>query len=184
MTCIVASKIGKDGLIIGSDNIGSRIDGFVMTRNDKKIFEKDTLNGSHIVFTFSDSFRVIQILESFLELPSDEGIEPLTYIKEHVITNMIEVLSNNNYNTMETNFEGMILYKNNIYYVGDDFQVDVCDDYYAIGIGMQLALGSLYTSKALGTSSEVSVNLALEVAERHNGFVRRPWDIRRIDANK
>jgi hypothetical protein len=93
---------------------------------------------------------------------------------------MIEVLSNNNYNTMETNFEGMILYKNNIYYVGDDFQVDVCDDYYAIGIGMQLALGSLYTSKALGTSSEVSVNLALEVAEKHNGFVRRPWDIRQV----
>lgn len=181
MTCIVASKIGNDGLIIGSDNIGSRVDGFVMTRNDKKIFELKTENGNKLVFAFSESFRAIQILESFLSLPDDSSyINPLVYIKEVVVPHMIEVLSNNNYNTMETNFEGLVLYRNNIYYIGDDFQIDICDDYFAIGIGIQLALGSLYTSKAIGLSSEQSVNLALEVAEKHNGFVRRPWDIRKV----
>lgn len=184
MTCIVASKIGKDGLIIGADNIGSRADGFVMPRNDKKIFEKETTNGTPITFAFSESFRAIQILESFLESPDDSNLEPLNYIREHLIPTIMEVLANNNYNISETNMDGLIIYKGEIYYLGDDFQVDKCDDYYAIGIGNQLAIGSLYSSKALGATSEESVHLALEVAERHNGFVRRPWDIRRIDANK
>jgi hypothetical protein len=184
MTCIVASKIGKDGLIIGADNIGSRIDGFVMTRNDRKIFEKKTSNGTSLTFAFAESFRAIQILETFLVPPDDTNLEPLQYIKGALIPEIISTLENNNYNVLEANMDGLLIYKGEIYYIGDDFQVDICDDYYAIGIGNQLAIGSLYTSKKLGATSNESVNLALEVAEKHNGFVRRPWDIRRIDANK
>lgn len=190
MTCIVASKIGKDGLFIGSDSLGSNVNGFAMQRPNEKIIEtlicNNTENPDKMYLAFSGSFRLIQILRSCLVLPSNAHDSIIDYLIKDVIPTIIGTLSNYGFELVEGSFggEGIIIYKNRIFYIGDDFQVCECENYYAVGGGQELALGSLFSSMQANKSSEESVIQALEVAELHNIFVRRPWDIRKVeDAN-
>jgi hypothetical protein len=59
--------------------------------------------------------------------------------------------------------------------IGNDFQVALVNDYAAIGSGAAHALGALGVTEHM--SPEPRLELALEIATKHNAGVRPPYHI-------
>jgi ATP-dependent protease HslVU (ClpYQ) peptidase subunit len=181
MTCIVAVKHNKE-IYMGGDSLGSDTSFHKTVRNDPKVF----INGE-MLFGFTTSFRMGQILEYVMEAPErPEGISDMKYLVSHWIPTLIECFSDNGYrgdveatDHDETKLGGEFLlgYRGTLYQIESDFQVGIPKDQYAAaGCGQDLALGSVYTSKLCGvTDPEEIIKNALSAAEKFSAGVQRPF---------
>lgn len=176
MTCIVA--VEHNGVIyMGGDSAG--VGGLSLTvRDDKKVFK----NGE-MVFGFTSSFRMGQLLEFKLDLPYHKPkISDYKYMVTEFIDAVRSCLKDGGYarNTSGEESGGTFLvgYRGTVYRIDGDFQVGMpTDPYSAVGCGDDLALGSLYSTRARETDPMQRVMEALEAAERFSAGVRRPFNI-------
>lgn len=175
MTCIAAVADGRR-VWIGGDSAG--VAGWSLNlRADEKVFT----NGPFIM-GFTDSFRMGQLLRYALKAPDLPNSEQTDrYMVTSFVDAVRDCLKAGGVARKNTEAEEcgtfIVGVRGQIYTVQSDYQVaKPLDDYAAVGRGADIALGSLYSARAL--SPEQRIRTALEAAEAHCGAVRRPFVVR------
>jgi len=177
-TCIVGYNDKKNKILyIGGDSAGvAGTD--IRIRKDEKVFR----NGN-VIFGFTSSFRMGQLLRYKLEIPK-QNKEQSDY--EFLVTDFVDAvrkcLKNNGYIKIKDNEEiggtFIIGYKNNLYCIEDDFQVEqLYDNFMATGCGEDYALGCLYGIKDVDIFIKSKIIKALESASYFSGGVSAPFNI-------
>lgn len=183
MTCIVG--IEKAGQVwIGGDSAGlSGLDKKI--REDSKVFKlKDD-----VLFGFTTSFRMGQLLHFSLEIPRQTVKDDYRYLCTDFINAVRNCLEKGGFAQIKENREtgGTFLlgYKGKLYSVDSDFQVGrVIVGFDACGCGENYALGSLYTTKDLKFSPKENLLKALEAAAQFSAGVAPPFKIISSKKNK
>ena len=176
---IVIGAIDDDGnLVFGSDSAASANDDLTV-RSDSKVFAKDGYT-----IGFAGSYRFFQIVQYEMKLPTLSPIflsDPLEFMVRKFVPALRACLMKHGHMTIESSVDGsdisslLVGFHSYLFTVENDFHVAPHKEYAAIGSGAQVALGSLYSSKTLGTSTAYdAVETALYAAEYLCASVRGP----------
>jgi hypothetical protein len=181
VTCIVGLVDG-DKVYIGGDSLGTDENGGTLINIDKKVFcIGDFLIGR------CGSLRMGQIVRySFLppEYNSNEH-DSRDAIYAYMATLFVQEIKAC-FDKLEYKEEekGYILvgFQNRLFRISmNNLQVEEeSRGYSAIGIGSDIAKGSLYATREVGFTPDFKVKLALEASAEHNAFVRGPFVIESI----
>lgn len=175
MTCIVGIA-ENDRVYIGADSAG--VAGYqIRLRADRKIFRRDDF-----MFGFAGSFRMGQLLQYNLDLPSRaEGSD----VDEFMHTQFVDAVrltffqggfTQSAYGQEVANGMFLVGYQGQLFCVEPDYQIaETIDSFMAIGVGEEVALGSLYSTAE--EEPEQRIKMALEAAERYTAGVRQPFFI-------
>lgn len=181
MTCIVAIK--KNGVVyMGADSAGV-VGLSLLIRKDPKIYVVEDL-----IMGFTSSFRMGQLLGYQFKKPEHPaGILDHVYIATFFIEAVRKLFKDFGYSTIDNNSESgghfLIGYRGEIYQVESDFQVgQVYEDFYAIGCGGELAMGSLYSTKK--STPIKRLEMALMAAQAFSTGVRAPFIFRQTVKTK
>jgi 20S proteasome alpha/beta subunit len=172
MTCIVGVKY-KDMIYMGGDSAG--VSGHnVRLRADEKIFSSGPM-----LFGFTTSFRMGQLLRYSLKIPTQEKNQnDYEFMCTTFINSVRTSLKEGGYVEIKNNQESggtfIVGYNSKLYTVYDDFQVsETIDDFTSIGCGESYALGSLRMTSKLEPKKRIK--LALETASYFSGGVYPPF---------
>lgn len=171
MTCIVGVK-DNGRVLIGGDSAG--VNGWSLTvRADRKVFR----NGPYI-FGFAGSFRMGNLLRYALVPPEPSDWDVYRFMSTTFVDAVRKCLKDGGLAEVNNGVErgGVFLvgYKGELFRIDNDYQVGIADDgYSAIGCGDEIAVGSLFATKALPAHDRARI--ALEAAERHSAGVRGPF---------
>lgn len=180
MTCIVGISNGKS-VWMGGDSLGADSSFLRVVRSDKKVF----INGEYLI-GFTTSFRMGDILKWTFKPPkipkNEKNLEK--FMATSFIDNVINCFdkhgfAKNNSNRKEGG-EFLVGVRGVLFHIHGDYQVGIPSrGYSACGCGADLALGSLYTSAIVASSSdpESHLTLALEAAAMGSAGVSPPWII-------
>lgn len=164
---------------IGGDSAG--VSGYDITvRKDKKVFE----NGP-MLFGFSGSFRVGQLLQYALVIPErEEGVSVDKYMVTTFIDALRKVLKDAGALKKDSDEESprtlfLVGYEGRLFAVHNDLQVgEPMDGYDAVGCGERYVKGSLFsTGFGAGLAPAERVRRALDAAAYHSGGVTPPFTI-------
>ena len=180
MTCIVGFLDKEnDKVYIGADSLGGG--GTSKTiRKDPKVF----INDEYII-GFTSSFRMGQLLQ-FADLPKmlhEDKDDTFKFMVTKFIPSIRTLFKEGGYATISSNEEsgGTFLVGLNgcLFCIEGDFQVAVpMDGYDSCGCGVDLALGSLFTSQNSiieKRKPEYKIKLALQSACSSSAFVEGPF---------
>ena len=175
MTCIVGITDGHT-VYMGADSAG--VDGAyrLQVRIDKKIFT----NGEFLIGC-TTSFRMIQLLRYALKPPKPkEGQD----IEEFMVVDMIDAirktLKDGGFAKKEDEVERggnfLVGYRGHLFEIQGDYQVaETVAGYAATGCGIDLALGSMFSTNATRMKPEARIRQALEAAAHHSAGVSGPF---------
>jgi ATP-dependent protease HslVU (ClpYQ) peptidase subunit len=172
MTCIVALKTST-GIIVAGDSAASN-EYHSYPTGLSKVFRNDSM-----IIGYTSSFRMGQILEYKLNIPNHPAnMSDLGYLVTHFIDALRECLSDSGFASRveETERGGSFImtYRNEIYYIGADYQVNTPKNGIAsVGAGYEYALGSLHSTEGLKPIERVTK--ALNAASYYSPFVRLPF---------
>jgi ATP-dependent protease HslVU (ClpYQ) peptidase subunit len=145
MTCIVG--LVENGIVyLGADSAGSA-GNVLAVRRDEKVFR----NGE-FVMGFTDSFRMGQLLRYAFTPPKiPEGRDLMAYMVTDFVDAVRACFGDGGYrreeNSVETGGVFLVGVRGRLFEIESDFQVgERVRPYAAIGSGMDVALGSLFTS--------------------------------------
>lgn len=177
MTCIIGFV--KDGKVfIGGDSAGVAGLNYHI-REDKKVFKKKDM-----VFGFTSSFRMGQILRYCFDIPDhDPKRDDFDYLCTDFIDGLIKSFKDKGYARTENDevSGGVFLvgYKGNLYQIYSDFQVaKIQRPFDACGCGERYALGAMEVmTKDKSQDPEKIITEALIVAESYSAGVRGPYNI-------
>lgn len=170
--------IVENGIVwLGGDSAG--VGGLsLQTRSDPKVFR----NGESVI-GYTTSFRMGQILEHHLSLPVPfEGENGMGYMVKRFVPAVKSVLKEHGFGTTQNGRdEGgtfLIGYRGELYEIESDYQVArVRQSYHAVGCGMDLSLGSLFSTAKSKMKPRERIQLALEAAAEFSAGVRPPFTI-------
>ena len=178
MTCIVGI-INKDGTVtMGGDSAG--VAGYsIVDRTDKKVFVNRDM-----VFGFTSSFRMGQLLQFQLKIPDhDPRVEDYKYMCTAFIEAVRSCLKSYGYNKTNNDVESggtfLVGYKGTIYEIENDYQVGVrTGEFNSVGCGFELALGAMYTAASINEEidGEPLAELGLEAAAKYSAGVCPPFN--------
>lgn len=176
MTCIVALR--QDGKIyIGADSCGSNSYDYTV-REDKKVFKK-----GNMIFGFTSSFRMGQILQYKLIIPEHPlGMSDIEYMSSCFIDEVRKCLRDNGFAEKDKEVErgGVFLvgYKNNIYKIESDYQVGIRrGNYNTTGNGEDVSLGVMFATEKSTMNPEDRIRLALKASANFKVGVCSPFYI-------
>lgn len=184
MSCIVGLISGKD-VYLGGDSAGvSGLD--VTVRADEKVFRKGGM-----IFGFTTSFRMGQILRYCLEIPQQQGDQDdYTYLCSSFIDAVIKCLAEKGFaRTKDGEKIGgsfLLGYKSSLYRIDPDFQVGrSAQCYESIGCGAYYAKGALFTlthhfGKTAKRGAKENIEIALSAAAMHCAGVCKPFVVLRL----
>lgn len=176
MTCIVALvKEGKS--YIGADSAGTNNAFSLQHRKDEKVFKVDDF-----LIGFTSSFRMGQLLRFSFTPPEYKESENLfKYMCTDFINGVRQCFKDGGYtnieNSVESGGEFIVMFRSRIFIVQPDFQVaEIEENYASVGCGFDLALGSLFSTKAI-ERPEDRIDMALRASERFSAGVCSPFII-------
>jgi len=179
MTCIVGLE-DEGKVYIGGDSAGVDSGWNYMLREDKKVFR----NGK-MIFGFTSSFRMGQLLQYKLKIPRPKktDTDDFGYLCTTFMDALIKCFKDSGYahvnNSKVSGGTFLLGYKGKLYQVQSDYQVSrVLKPFDACGCGEPYALGAmevLYLDKKI--SPEEKILKALEVAETFSAGVRGPFNV-------
>lgn len=179
MTCIVALR-EQDVIYMGADSAGVS-SWSLAQRVDPKIYRV-----GQMLIGFTSSFRMGQLLGYSLSLPEHQPDMPVERYMATVFVDAVRACLKNggwaeNEKGQEKGGQFLAAYRGRIFEVWSDYQVaERSEPYAAAGCGVDLALGSLYTSAHLQSDPRARVTLALEAAEAFSAGVRGPFRIEEL----
>lgn len=184
MTCIVGWADDEGNICIGGDSAG--VAGLnLTTRADEKVFK----NGE-MLFGFTSSFRMGQLLRFSLSIPSrTEKQDDYDFMCTDFINAVRKCLKDGGYakvnNGVEEGGSFIVGYRGTLYSVDSDFQVGKpMDPFDAVGCGESFAKGASWTLLHSEMPIKTKVERALEAAHRFSAGVRPPYVILTLDAPK
>lgn len=180
MTCIVALR--HEGVIyMGCDSAG--VGGYSrQNRMDPKIYRV-----GEMLIGFTTSFRMGQLLGYSLTPPRHRADVPVeNYMATAFINAVRDCLKTGGWAEKDKEVERggtfLVAYKGRIFEVESDYQVgERAEPFSAVGCGVDLALGSLYTSmRDASMQPRPRVALALEAAAAFSAGVYPPFKIEEL----
>jgi ATP-dependent protease HslVU (ClpYQ) peptidase subunit len=194
MTVIVAIKYKKTGdVYIGSDSAISSGNNIEISKNPKicsKPFNMVDENGNkidtrHLIIGFSGIFSIFNFIRYSYKAPDYiQGTDFRTYLINsflYCLKTELELsgLVDMNGTQIKTNSNFLIVYNGDIFEIEDNLGLFEPDgDYVAIGVGKELALGSLYSTKRNKPSNRIKK--AIEATAYHSLYVNDKYDWYRI----
>ena len=176
MTCIVGVQ-EHGNVYLGGDSAGVS-DHNLRIRKDSKVFSVGS-----ILFGFTSSFRMGQLLRFSLKIPEQTTPDDYKYLCTSLIDAIRKCFKKGGYvgtekSGQELGGDFLIGYKGQLYHVCSDFQVGIPElSYDACGCGEPYALGSLYATEGLELGSPERIRRALEAAAKFSGAVAPPFHI-------
>ncbi len=181
MTCIVG-LVEKGVVWMGGDSAASG--GLsIETRADQKVF----VNGP-MVFGFTSSFRMGQLLEHALHVPEQlPSRTDMAYLVTDFVDAVRALYRERGFmgRDAERDAGGTFLlgYRGALYTVCDDFQVArTLYPYAAVGCGAELALGAMYVTASQKRDPAARIKGALAAAAEFSAAVRAPFHVVRFPA--
>lgn len=177
MTCIVGIET-KNSVIIGGDSASSGGYDITSTRL-KKVFTR-----SLFLIGYTGSFRMGQILQYQLYVKEQTKKQTnLEYLSTTFIDAVRNCLTKGGYKKIENEVEEggtfLVGYKNKLYLIDSDFQVNSSKDgFWACGCAASYALGNLYSTKEL--SPKQRIKQALKAATHFSSYVCKPYHIKEV----
>lgn len=174
MTCIVG-VVHEGDVFLGGDSAATDGRFGQMTRRDRKVFR----NGD-FVMGFTSSFRMGQLLAFEFSPPKPrEGTDTMAYMVTDFIDAARARMKSGGYASIREGVEHggtfLVGFKGRLFHVFDDFQVGESEHGFdACGSGEDVALGSLWSTRALGDPG-ARLTDALRAAETFNAAVRGPF---------
>lgn len=187
MTVILASKdLLNDSIYIGSDLLSSNeYNAYKKT----KIIKKEDKDGNLIVFAIAGYTWLLDYIKNCnFKTINYVNICPYDYIKK-ILFLIYDDLSENKlipiYNEEKDSCSNMIIiYKNKIYSIQNNFAIVEEDNYEAIGSGYPTATGAFLASKLAGLSIKKSIEAALKITIDNNNSCGLGYEIYKIKDNK
>jgi len=184
MTCIVG-LVHEDRVIIGGDSAGVTVGWGLNTRVDPKVGVV-----GEFVIGFTDSFRMGQVLLYRFQPPQiPDGAEMMSYMVGPFIDELRRTLKAAGYaerqNERESAGTFLVGVRGRLFRISCDYQVgESADGYDCVGCGMDLALGSMYSTGLLdrfipdrSIPARERVLEALAAAEHFSGGVQGPFKL-------
>lgn len=175
MTCIVA-LVDKGDIYMGGDSAGvAGLD--LQSRADEKIFR----NGP-MVFGFTTSFRMGQLLRYSLKIPKNNHKNDYSYMCTDFIDAVRDTLKKGGWASKKNETENggtfLVGYHSKIYCIQDDYQVAMgtCG-YNSVGCGDDYAKGVLFFLQTIIMPAKEQVRHALTAAAAMSAGVRAPFKI-------
>ncbi len=172
MTCIVGLET-DNGVIIGGDSAAANGWDIHASRLEK------VFKCGNFLIGYTSSFRMGQLLQYGLWVPKQEdGQSDLEYLAITFIDDARNCLKKGGFRTVENEQESggefLLGYKDKLYVISSDFQVNSSTDgYTAIGCGAGFALGNMWSSSHL--PPEKRILQALEAAGHFSNGVCAPY---------
>ena len=167
---VVACYQTKNQNWIASDGISSTEDYFLVESSPKVFYKNNYAVG------FAISFRAGDIIQELETLPKDiKCIEDMRDFRDHVMLAMIEEggceQRAESGDTMSHPLELIVISSYGMWCLNSDYHItEVTEGYYAIGMGEQVAVGSLYTSALYKEEDgEKAIYAAVASAIKHTG---------------
>lgn len=177
MTCIVGYK--ENGKVyIGGDSSSSSSSGNIKIRKQPKVIKK-----GGIIFGFSGSFKIAQLVEYSFNIPKQkEKISDIEYLCTAFSGGLVQCLIDNKYGLNDENemmcSAFLIGYNAKLYTVYADFQIaEHIYDYSSLGSGEEYALGALKAMEDMKYSPIQRIEKALESASCFCSTVEGPFNI-------
>jgi hypothetical protein len=182
MTCIVGLVDEKGTVYVGGD--AAAVSGlFTSPRKDPKVFIKDDF-----IYGYTSSFRMGDIIQYSFEAPKfNERVQTLNeYMRTDFVDELRSCFKNKGYASISDNSESagcfIVGTRGRLFVIEEDYQVgEPLEEYYSVGCGNELALGSLHTTNvafhAGNVDAETRLTLALAAASHFSGGVRPPFTI-------
>lgn len=177
MTCIVAVKENSK-VFIGGDSAAVAEDGAITIRKDTKVFK----NGDFLI-GFAGSYRFGQLMHYHFKPPkpvkdkADHHFMCVDFIRQ-----MQKILKEHEYALADG--DGLLVgYNEELYEINEDFQVGIStEEFGSIGVGRDLALGSMRALEITGSEMEAKkrIAIALTCAASFNTGVSGPWTILKL----
>lgn len=170
MSCVVG--IVKDKKVwLGAESCASTGDGERKYNKLQKIFK----NGPYLI-AFVGNVRPGQVIMPNWKPPKDVKDFPDSLIEIFTEKGCIGVDSEDQTVMQSTNF--LIAFKNRLYEILIDFQMNEIDTYTAIGSGSDFATGSLHTTSSMNFTPEKRIKIALDAAVYHSTACAGPYIIK------
>ena len=166
MSCLIAYKSGNK-VYLGADGAATEEDGDIRPIKTKKIFRV----GDYLI-GYAGSIRSGQIVQT---IDPPESIEELV---EAIRTKMEEFgcLAVTDASTSLTQSCFIIIYKDNIYELLSDFQLNEVDgNFTTIGCGAPYAYGAMHVIQEEDSSPSQKIAKALKVVSNYHAAVRPPY---------
>jgi ATP-dependent protease HslVU (ClpYQ) peptidase subunit len=170
MSCVIGIVKGKK-VWLGAESCASTGDGERRYTKLKKIFK----NGPYLI-GFVGNVRPGQVVMPNWKPPKDIKDFPDALIEQFTIKGCIGTDSEDQTIIQGTNF--LIAFKNRLYEILIDFQMNEIGTYSAIGSGSDFATGSLHTTSSMKFTPEKRITLALDAAVHHSTSCDGPYIIR------
>ena len=177
MTCIVGLET-ENGVIIAVDSGRVNASGRATTCDINKIFKK-----GEIVFAYSGSFKIGQLIEDYLKLPKrSKSISDIEYLRKYVLAEITAILYAND--VVIRSEEGtpvipskfMLGYRKKLYCI--DFDLHLTSSSFgmeAIGMGEDTALGALTILDKVKSDPKNRVMLAIRAAQKFYPSICEPF---------
>lgn len=180
MTCIVAVKGDREIVVCGDSAGVSGLD--MCIRKDPKVFKVGAF-----VIGFTSSFRMGQVLMDLKVPRQTRKQSDFQYMRTTFITAVQKLFEKTGFLKKEGEQKSggtfLVVYKEEIYRIEDDFQVEVRrDPFNACGCGESYAIGALAAldSEDYRFNPLECAEKALSVAAKYSGGVAPPWTVVRV----
>jgi hypothetical protein len=178
MTCIIGI-IDKENncVFVGGDSAGTS-DTNITPRKDTKVFKVDDF-----IFGCTESFRMIQLLRFSLSLPKVYDTDIYEYMCTKFISSVRECFREGGFlqaylDVDEKGGTFIVGYKNRLFTVYDDFQVEESlRDFASAGSGSEYALGAMQALRGKDGPKDSIIEEALEITAEFCTSVTGPFNI-------
>ena len=171
---VIAALTHEGKVYMGGDSASVDQNQCMMVRKDPKVFQ----NGPFLI-GFTDSWRMGQILMD-TTFPDPGNMDEFEYMQTQFVDVARTRLKDGGYVKMDSNREHsgqfIVGFHGRIFLVDSDFQIgESPNPFYAIGMGSQEALSSLYSTPYLPPGDRLLI--AMEAAAIYHTGVRPPFTI-------
>lgn len=182
MTCIAGMVAANGDIIVGGDSAGvAGLD--LAVRRDPKVFTK-----GNFIYGFTSSFRMGQLIQYRFDAPDHDPRKDVdTYLRTDWIDALRKCFDAGGYSRRNNGSEEagtfLVGYRGRLFFVDSDYQIgEALHPFFACGCGQSLALGAMFALQESAFSEEDKIGKALECAEQYSAGVRRPFVIKRLQA--